>query len=77
AARRLPCDVLLMDAPGAPAYELCAHAGAGLAHEARGFVVRALGGKIRDGVFAVGEVVGTALVKHAIIREARLAAERA
>ncbi|MDP9035794.1 MAG: FAD-dependent oxidoreductase [Myxococcota bacterium] len=77
AEHRLACDVLLVEAPGAPAYELCAQAGAELAHEARGFVVRAPGGKIRDGVFAVGEVVGTPLEVDAIAREARLAAERA
>jgi sarcosine oxidase subunit alpha len=68
--RRVPCDALLVDAPGAPAYELCAQAGAELEHRSSGFVVRAPGGKIRDGVFAVGEVVGTALEPWALVREA-------
>jgi sarcosine oxidase subunit alpha len=56
--RRLPCDALLIDAARAPAYELCEQAGAPRAHEARGFVPRAERGKIRDGVFAMGEVTG-------------------
>lgn len=66
------CDALLVDAPLAPAYELCAQAGANLAHEARGFVVRAgAGGRIRGGVYAFGEVVGTALEPGALAEEAR------
>ncbi len=69
--RRLPADVLLVDAPRAPAYELCAQAGAELAHEPRGFVTRTgPGGRIRDGVFAVGEAVGTRLDPTAVDREA-------
>jgi sarcosine oxidase subunit alpha len=60
--RRIRCDALLVDAPRAPAYELCAQAGAELRHEPRGFVVRVTGGgRIRPGVLAVGEVVGTPL----------------
>ena len=74
--RRFACDGLLLDAPRAPAYELCAQAGAELAHEPRGFVVKTNGGKIRDGVFAVGEVVGTPLTPDAIAREATETAER-
>jgi sarcosine oxidase subunit alpha len=68
--RRFPCDTLLVDAPRSPAYEVCAQAGAELAHEPRGFVVIAPGGKIRDGVFAVGEAVGTPFEAEAIAREA-------
>jgi sarcosine oxidase subunit alpha len=69
--RRWPCDSLVIDAPRAPAYELCAQAGAELAHEARGFVVRvAEGGRIRPGVLAVGEVVGTPLDPARILEEA-------
>jgi sarcosine oxidase subunit alpha len=52
------CDALFVDAPSAPAYELCAQAGAKLRHEPRGYVVSA--GKIRDGFWAVGEVTGAA-----------------
>lgn len=63
-------DVLLVDAPRAPAYELCAQAGASLAHEPRGFVVRTDGGKIRDGVWALGEVVGAPLEPSHIVDEA-------
>jgi sarcosine oxidase subunit alpha len=77
--RRYACDALLLDAPGAPAYELASQAGAELSHDARGFVVRAgRGGRIRDGVFAVGEAVGTPLEPEAIARSAReMAAEAA
>jgi sarcosine oxidase subunit alpha len=58
---RFPCDALLVEVPVAPAYELCAQAGAELVHEPRGFVVQAPGGRIRGGVFALGEVAGTPL----------------
>jgi sarcosine oxidase subunit alpha len=75
--RRLACDALLLDAPRSPAYELCAQAGAQLAHEPRGFVVNAPGGQIRKGVFAAGEAVGTPFEPAAILREAAELAERA
>lgn len=75
--QRFSCDALLVDAPCAPAYELCAQAGAVLAHEPRGYVVKAPGGRIRNGVFAVGEVVGTPLALEAIVREAEAVAENA
>jgi sarcosine oxidase subunit alpha len=68
--RRIACDTLLVDAPRSPAYELCAQAGAELAHDEYGFAVRAPGGRIRDGVFALGEVVGTPLEPEAIVRDA-------
>jgi len=73
---RLQCDALLVDAPCAPAYEICAQAGAELVHEGAGFRVRtAAGGKVRDGVFAAGEAVGTPLRPSEIAREARALAE--
>jgi sarcosine oxidase subunit alpha len=74
--RRFACDTLLVDAPRSPAYELCAQAGAELAHNERGFAVRAPGGRVRDGVFAVGEVVGTPLEPEAIASEAASAARQ-
>jgi hypothetical protein len=61
-------DALVIDAPRAPAYELCAQAGASLVHEPRGFVVR--GPKIRDGIFAAGEVIGTPLDAARMVEEA-------
>jgi sarcosine oxidase subunit alpha len=67
------CDALLVDAPRAPAYEICAQAGARLTREDRGFVVALgarAGGKLREGVFAVGEVVGTPMDPAAIALEA-------
>jgi 2Fe-2S iron-sulfur cluster protein/pyridine nucleotide-disulfide oxidoreductase len=73
--RRFACDALLIDAPRAPAYEVCAQAGAQLEHHPAGFIVKAPGGKIRDGVFAVGEAVGTPLDPEAIAREAAAVSE--
>jgi len=68
--RRLACDALVVDAAPAPAYELCAQAGAVLAHRPAGFVVQAPAGRIRPGVFAAGEVTGTALEAPAMLAEA-------
>ena len=70
------CDALLVDAPRAPAYEVCAQAGAELAHEARGFVVRTKSGKIRDAIWALGEVTGTPLEPSRILEEALALASR-
>jgi sarcosine oxidase, subunit alpha len=76
--RRLGCDGLLVDAPGSPAYELASQAGAELSHEERGFVVRTgRGGRIRDGVFAVGEVTGAAVEPDAIAAAVREMASEA
>jgi len=75
-AKRIPCDALLVDAPRAPAYELCVQAGAELAHEPRGFVVRVgAGGRIRPGILATGEVVGTPLEAGRVLEEARRLAD--
>ena len=63
-------DVVLLDAPRSPAYELAEQAGATLVHEPRGFVVVAAAGRIADGFFAVGEVAGTPLDAAAIGAEA-------
>jgi len=72
----LRCDALVIDAPRAPAYELAAQAGATLAHEPRGFFVHTdEAGRIRDGVYAVGEVTGTALHPAAMARAAAAAVE--
>jgi sarcosine oxidase subunit alpha len=70
---KLACDVLLIDAPRAPAYELCAQAGAELAHQARGFVVTAARqtGKVRDGVYVVGEAAGAELRPEVMLEQAR------
>jgi sarcosine oxidase subunit alpha len=69
--KRLRCDALLIDAPMAPAYELCCQAGAEVTHLPRGYLVRTrAGGVIRERVFAVGEVVGTRLDPPAIHRAA-------
>jgi sarcosine oxidase subunit alpha len=76
--RRVPCDALLIDAPGAPAYELCEQAGAELAHEARGFVVRTgAGGCVRKGVFVVGEATGAPLEPQALANAAQATADAA
>ncbi len=76
--RTLACDTLLVDAPRAPAYELCAQAGARLTHggaDAPGYVVPTESGRIRAGVFALGEVAGTPLEAAAIANEAQAIAE--
>ena len=59
--RHFKADALVLDAPRAPAYELCEQAGARLTHASRGFIPHAPRGKIRDGVFAIGEVTGAPL----------------
>jgi sarcosine oxidase subunit alpha len=74
---RLRCDTLLVDAPGAPAHELCLQAGAAVERRAEGFFVVAQGGgAFRPGFFALGEVVGTPLKAGAMAEAARAMAER-
>jgi sarcosine oxidase subunit alpha len=74
--KREPCDALLLDAPRAPAYEVCAQAGAELSQQPHGFVVRVgPGGRVRPGVLAVGEVVGTPLDVARVLEEARQLAD--
>jgi sarcosine oxidase subunit alpha len=63
-------DAVLIDAPRSPAYELAEQAGATLVHEPRGFVVRTEGGRIDEGLYAVGELAGTAFDAGAIEAEA-------
>src|SRR6185437_6612857 len=58
-AKTFDADVLLVDAPRAPAYELCEQAGATLVHRPFGFVPQTENGRIRPGFWAVGEVLGT------------------
>ena len=66
----LACDAVLIDAPRSPAYELAEQAGAELFHEPRGYVVRTEGGRVKRGVFALGELTGTPLDARAIAEEA-------
>lgn len=68
--RKLDADAVLIDAPRAPAYELCHQAGAELAHELRGFTVRTKGGRIADGIWATGEVTGTPFEASALEADA-------
>lgn len=68
-------DALIVDAPAAPSYELAVHVGAQVEHAARGFVVKTHNGKIAEGVYAVGEMVGTPLEAAAIEAEAMCVAE--
>ncbi|MCL2448704.1 MAG: 2Fe-2S iron-sulfur cluster-binding protein [Polyangiaceae bacterium] len=68
---RVPCDCLIIDAPRAPAYELCAQAGATLEATRRGFRVQTgPGSRIGTSVFAVGEAAGTPLDPAAVSAEA-------
>jgi hypothetical protein len=62
----ISADLVLIDAPRAPAYELCEQAGAKLRHEPRGYVAETDGGRIGEGMFAVGEVAGAAFDAAAI-----------
>jgi sarcosine oxidase subunit alpha len=75
--RQMGCDAVVIDAPRAPAYELCAQAGAELAHGPAGYVVVTRGGRIGPGMFAVGEVAGTPLEPSAMLREAEVVASAA
>jgi len=76
--RELACDALLIDAPRAPAYELCAQAGADLRHGPTGFAVRTgPTGMVCPGVFAIGEVAGTPFEPGAIANAAKAMAEHA
>ncbi len=59
-------DAVLIDAPRAPSYELAEQFGATLVHEPRGYVVEAENGRIRAGVWAVGELVGVPLTLSSI-----------
>jgi sarcosine oxidase subunit alpha len=63
-------DLVLVDAPRSPAYELAEQAGARLVHEARGFVVQAEDGRVAPGVYSVGELTGTPFSAEAIADEA-------
>jgi sarcosine oxidase subunit alpha len=70
--RELACDALIMDTARSPAYELCVQAGAEVSRLEAGFLARtAPGGKVREGVFLVGEVVGTPLDPAAMNAAAR------
>jgi sarcosine oxidase subunit alpha len=63
-------DAVLIDAPRSPAYELAEQLGASVVHEPRGFVVQTDGGRITDGIYAVGEMCGTRFDATAIEQEA-------
>lgn len=73
--RVLSADLLLVDAPRAPAYELAEQAGAKLRHEPRGFVVESDGGHVRGRFWVAGEAAGGHFRAEALRAEAeRLAA---
>ena len=67
-------DLVLIDAPRSPAYELAEQAGALLVHEPRGFVVRGERGRIAKGIYAVGELTGTSFDAAAITSDASVVA---
>jgi sarcosine oxidase, subunit alpha len=62
-------DAVIVDAPRAPSYELAIQAGATVKHEAQGFTVQTDAGQIAPGIYAIGELVGTALNADAIEAE--------
>jgi sarcosine oxidase subunit alpha len=63
-------DAVLIDAPRSPAYELAEQAGARVTHEPRGYLVQTDAGRIRDHIFAVGEMTGTPFAPAALEAEA-------
>lgn len=63
-------DAVVIDAPRSPAYELAEQAGARVHHEPRGFVVRTEAGRIRPGIYALGEMTGTPFDATAIDAQA-------
>jgi len=74
--RELACDALLLEAPPAPAVGLAIEAGAEVTRARAGFFVTATpGGRVRDGVFALGEACGTALDPAAMTNSAIAMAE--
>lgn len=69
-----PADAAVIDAPRSPAYELAEQAGARVSREPRGFVVVTDGGRIADGIYALGEMTGTPFDATAIDAQAALVA---
>jgi sarcosine oxidase subunit alpha len=71
--RALGADALLVDAPRAPAYELCEQAGASLDHRPEGFFPRADpdDGRVGEAVWATGEVTGVPLEPGRVAEAAR------
>ncbi len=70
ALRTLRADALVVDAPRAPAYELCEQAGGRLEHRPDGYAPVTHDGQVADRVWAVGEVTGAPLVASAIVAAA-------
>jgi sarcosine oxidase subunit alpha len=76
--RELSCDALLVDVPGSPSYTLGLQAGAAVTRTAAGFaLLPRAAGRIRDGVFVVGEACGTKLDPTALQRAATALADLA
>ena len=69
--REVACDALLVETPRAPAFELCAQAGAELLREAGGYrAVVDTNGRVGERTFVVGEAVGGALDARAMVQAA-------
>jgi hypothetical protein len=74
--RSIPADLLLVDAPRAPAYELCQQAGAALRHTISGYVPVIERGRIAEATWAIGEATGAPLVVAEFVRAAAEIAEQ-
>jgi sarcosine oxidase subunit alpha len=75
--RKLKADAILVDAPRAPSYELAEQAGAPLLHTPRGYVPQAANGRVRKGLWLVGEAAGQDLLPQKCLEQAEaIAAER-
>lgn len=68
-------DALVVDAPRAPSFELALQAGAELAHEPRGYVVRSAHGLVAEGIYVVGEMTGVLFDAEAMAASASRVAE--
>jgi sarcosine oxidase subunit alpha len=68
--RTVPADALLVDAPRAPAYELCEQAGAEVRYNPNGFAPVTSHGCVADGTWAIGEVTGAPLSGEGFLKAA-------
>jgi sarcosine oxidase, subunit alpha len=70
AERSFKADALLVDAPRAPSYELAEQAGSPLVHTPRGYVPEGGAGRVREGVWVVGEAAGRPFSAEAFVADA-------
>jgi sarcosine oxidase subunit alpha len=74
--RTVPADALLVDAPRAPAYELCEQAGAEVRYNPNGFAPVTSQGRVATSTWAIGEVTGAPLSGEGFLKAADELAEQ-